>query len=125
MEDTYGSLIISSTRAALFTIRPITGLISQKGIAPFSKSFDTAGPIARGVGDLANLLDVLVDPARKTSIQKYLQSLPEKWSEFKVGVLDSDVWYFDRDLQRSVASATKQITIETRRAYQRIKRLLK
>lgn len=85
------------------------GLVSQKGIISFSKLCDTAGPIAKSVGYLENLVDVLVDPARKTSTQKYSQSLPGKWSELQVGVLDPDVWYFDRDLQKPVASATKQI----------------
>lgn len=85
------------------------GLVSLEGIIPVSKYFDTAGPMAKSVRDLANLLDVLVDPTRKKSTRKYAQSIPGKWSDLRVGVLDPDIWYFDVDLQRPVASATEQI----------------
>ncbi|MBW4489368.1 MAG: PEP-CTERM sorting domain-containing protein [Trichocoleus desertorum ATA4-8-CV12] len=46
-------------------LRPTTGLISRDGIAPKNLTFDTAGPMARTVTDMALLLNVIagVDPA--------------------------------------------------------------
>jgi amidase len=46
-------------------MRPTTGLISRDGIAPKNLNFDSAGPMARTVTDLAHLLSVIAgsDPA--------------------------------------------------------------
>ena len=43
-------------------IRPTTGLISRDGIAPKNLNFDTAGPMARTVTDVATMLNVLASP---------------------------------------------------------------
>lgn len=45
-------------------LRPTTGLISRDGIAPKNLTFDTAGPMARTVTDMALLLNVIagIDP---------------------------------------------------------------
>jgi len=40
-------------------LRPTTGLISRAGIAPKSLHFDTAGPMARTVTDVAYMLEVI------------------------------------------------------------------
>ena len=43
-------------------LRPTTGLISRDGIAPKNLTFDTAGPMARTVTDLALMLGVIAAP---------------------------------------------------------------
>ena len=43
-------------------LRPTTGLISRDGMAPRNLSFDTAGPMARTVTDLAVLFTALAGP---------------------------------------------------------------
>jgi amidase len=43
-------------------LRPTTGLISRDGIAPKNVTFDTAGPMARTVTDLAHLMNVIARP---------------------------------------------------------------
>ncbi len=43
-------------------LRPTTGLISRDGIAPKNLEFDTAGPMARTVTDVAQLLNVVAFP---------------------------------------------------------------
>ncbi len=43
-------------------LRPTTGVISRSGIAPKNLNFDTAGPLARTVTDVAILLSVLAGP---------------------------------------------------------------
>ncbi len=40
-------------------LRPTTGLISRTGIAPKNLEFDSAGPMARSVSDVAHMLGVL------------------------------------------------------------------
>jgi amidase len=43
-------------------IRPTTGLISRDGIAPKNLNFDSAGPMARTVTDVAHMLSVIAGP---------------------------------------------------------------
>ncbi len=43
-------------------LRPTTGLISRDGIAPKNLTFDTAGPMARTVTDVAKMLSVVAAP---------------------------------------------------------------
>ena len=43
-------------------LRPTTGLISRDGIAPKNLNFDTAGPMARTVTDMAMLLTAIAGP---------------------------------------------------------------
>lgn len=51
-----------ANRAALYTMKPSIGLVSQSGIVPVSDFCDAAGPMAMSVADLANTLDAIVDP---------------------------------------------------------------
>jgi amidase len=57
--ETDGSVTSPSADAALVGIKPTVGLISRSGIVPISHSQDTAGPMARTVGDAAILLGAL------------------------------------------------------------------
>ena len=59
-EDTGGSIRIPSSFNNLFGLRVTTGLISRHGFSPLVHFQDTPGPMARSVGDLARLLDVMV-----------------------------------------------------------------
>ncbi len=43
-------------------LRPTTGLVSRDGIAPKNLNFDTAGPMARTVADMAMLLTAIAGP---------------------------------------------------------------
>jgi len=62
--DTGGSVRGPSALNGIAGMRPTRGLLSRSGIIPLSLSFDTAGPMARSVTDLALALDVMhgVDP---------------------------------------------------------------
>jgi amidase len=63
--ETDGSIVCPSGVAALAGIKPTLGLVSRSGIVPIAHSQDTAGPMARTVGDAAALLTAIagVDPA--------------------------------------------------------------
>ena len=63
--DTGGSVRGPSTANGLAGLKPTHGLLSRNGIIPLALSFDTAGPLARSVHDVAAVLGVMtgVDPA--------------------------------------------------------------
>ncbi len=63
--DTGGSIRGPSTSNGIVGLKPTHGLLSRSGIIPLSLSFDTGGPMARSVTDVAVALGIMtgVDPA--------------------------------------------------------------
>ncbi len=63
--DTGGSVRGPSTSNGIVGLKPTHGLLSRDGIIPLALSFDTGGPMARSVSDIAVALGVMtgVDPA--------------------------------------------------------------
>jgi amidase len=63
--DTGGSIRGPSTSNGIVGLKPTHGLLSRSGIIPLSLSFDTGGPMARSVTDVAIALGIMtgVDPA--------------------------------------------------------------
>ena len=109
--DSCGSLMTPATRASLYAIRPTIGLVSLNGVIPISKAFDTVGPMAKCVKDLANLLDVLVGPGTVIGrdCNSYANTLPGSWRDLRIGVLDPEEWNFEKQLPRSIPEAKAQI----------------
>ena len=63
--DTGGSIRGPSSSNGIVGLKPTHGLLSRSGIIPLSLSFDTGGPMARSVADVAVALGVMtgVDPS--------------------------------------------------------------
>jgi amidase len=63
--DTGGSVRGPSAANGVVGLKPTHGLLSRGGIIPLALTFDTAGPMARNVSDVAAVLGVMtgVDPA--------------------------------------------------------------
>jgi amidase len=63
--DTGGSIRGPSTSNGIVGLKPTHGLLSRSGIIPLALSFDTGGPMARNVYDVAAALGIMtgVDPA--------------------------------------------------------------
>src|SRR5262249_8117288 len=63
--DTGGSIRGPSTSNGIVGLKPTHGLLSRTGIIPLALSFDTGGPMARSVYDVAAALGIMtgVDPA--------------------------------------------------------------
>ena len=63
--DTGGSIRGPATSNGIVGLKPTHGLLSRSGIIPLSLSFDTGGPMARSVTDVAIALGIMtgVDPA--------------------------------------------------------------
>lgn len=60
--DTGGSVRGPSTANGIAGLKPTLGLVSRDGIIPLALSFDTGGPMARSVYDVAAMLDVIAGP---------------------------------------------------------------
>src|SRR5215475_13755608 len=69
--DTSTSVRGPSSYTGIVGLRPTTGLISRAGIAPKNLNFDSAGPMARTVTDLALIMNVLAfrDPKDPKSVE--------------------------------------------------------
>jgi amidase len=70
--DTGGSIRGPSAATGVVGLKPTHGLLSRDGIVPLALTFDTGGPIARSVYDIALSLNVMTgvdsaDPATKKS----------------------------------------------------------
>ncbi len=70
--ETNGSIIGPASINGIVGLKPTVGLVSRSGVIPISITQDTAGPMGRGVADVAALLNALVapdpaDPAASTS----------------------------------------------------------
>lgn len=70
--ETSGSILNPSCQNSLVGIKPTVGLISRRGIIPIAHTQDTAGPMARTVGDASILLNALSgsdedDPVTRTN----------------------------------------------------------
>jgi amidase len=96
-------------QAALYTIIPTVGLVSQAGILPVSPLCDSAGSITKNTRDLADLLDILVD-SRKTKVPNGgYAAVTGKWDSIRIGVLDLERWLHGERAIKPVESAMEQL----------------
>jgi indoleacetamide hydrolase len=82
--DTGGSVRIPAALNGISGLRPTLGRYSQEGITPIAHTRDTAGPMAREVGDLI-LLDTVITGARDKVTAAPLRGL-------RVGVCRAYFW---------------------------------
>jgi amidase len=74
--DTGGSIRNPCSANGIAGLKPTRGLLSRAGVIPLGLSFDTSGPMARSITDVAIALGVMTgldpaDPATATSAGKY------------------------------------------------------
>ncbi|KAH7416717.1 amidase signature domain-containing protein [Cadophora sp. MPI-SDFR-AT-0126] len=117
--DTGGSLIIPSSRAALYALRPTMGLISQDGIIPISYDHDAAGPMAKSVLDIANMLDVLASLSGPGG-SLYAASLAGGFGSLKIGALPVKEWLFPEGVMSYDEDTTGQLISKIDAAYEKI-----
>ncbi|MFQ5741792.1 MAG: amidase [Acidobacteriota bacterium] len=60
--ETNGSIVCPSNACGIVGIKPTVGLVGRSGIVPISHTQDTAGPMARSVGDAALMLGAMTGP---------------------------------------------------------------
>ncbi|KAI1453883.1 putative glutamyl-tRNA amidotransferase subunit A [Annulohypoxylon moriforme] len=116
--ETDGSLICPAGRAALYTIKPSIGVVSQDGIVPISSNFDSAGPMSKTVYDLAVVLDVI---SERDASNSFTSNLGGTMEDFSVATLDPNIWKFPDTFMRPVPEAVKQTLHDISNAYQVVK----
>ena len=83
--ETAASLISPGSKAALYSVKPTIGLVSQNGIVLISSFCDTAEPRATSALDLANLLDVIVRSTKThTPGRGYASVLSRSWRTWRL-----------------------------------------
>lgn len=83
--DTGGSIRGPATANGLVALKPTLGLVSRTGIVPLALSFDTGGPLARSVTDLAIALGVMtgVDATDSATLASRGQALTDYTTHLK------------------------------------------
>jgi amidase len=81
--DTGGSIRGPATANGVVGLKPTMGLLSRDGIIPLALSFDTGGPLARSVSDIAVALDVLAGvDAADTVTQRSIGKAEREYTRF-------------------------------------------
>lgn len=100
--ETQGSISCPASHAALYAMKPSTGLLSRSGILPSSTTFDAPGILAKSTWDISNALDIAsgpddTDPATlMASLHRYgsfAQQPSSNWSDWRIGFADPD-WFW-------------------------------
>ncbi len=127
--DTGGSVRGPSTANGIAGLKPTLGLVSRDGIIPLALSFDTGGPMARSVYDVAAMLNVIagVDPADPATaaaagriVPDYTSALdPTALAGARIGVArqffggDPDVdWVMNAALESMVDAGATLVDVE-------------
>ena len=96
--DTGGSLRIPAAACGVCALRPAHGRVSAHGALPLAPSFDTTGPMARRMRDVALLLRLLAghDPRDPHSSQEPVPAYPDggrdDLSGVRIGLPDRLFW---------------------------------
>ncbi|KAH7303806.1 amidase signature domain-containing protein [Stachybotrys elegans] len=100
--DTEGSITNPGSRAALFALRPSTGITSRTGVVPISSSQDTTGPLAKSAWDIAALLEIMAvhdpddwyseaaEPFRHKNYTQFLD--PDGFKGLRIGIPRDPFW---------------------------------
>ena len=125
--DTGGSLRIPAAACGLSSLRPAHGRISAYGALPLAPSYDTTGPMARRMRDVALLLRLVAghDPRDPHSLDAPVPDYPdaprEDLRDVRIGLPTGDFWAGTdpsvaavcRDgLQRLVARGAELVEVE-------------
>jgi len=109
--DTAGSIRLPASFNGVAGLRPTVGRISGSGALPVSPPFDTLGPLARRVSDVARIFAAIAghDPADPISVDRpvpnFLATLNEPVAGLRIGVMRR--WFFD-DLDPDIAAAMER-----------------
>jgi len=114
--ETDGSILCPAAACGVVGLKPTVGLLSRTGIIPVASSQDTAGPMARSVADVAQLLDVLAagpldpdDPAmagRPDRLDSFVAALSGDLRGLRIGVVRDDGYFGYHPATDAVVEAT-------------------
>lgn len=115
-EDTGGSIRQPASFCGVVGLRPSYGRNSRYGIMPMASSFDTVGPIAKTVEDIALIMEEIagVDPKDATTVHvpvpKYSELINKKINELTIGVPKE---YFEVEGIDSEVAERTELAIES------------
>lgn len=115
--DTGGSIRQPASFCGIYGLKPTYGRVSRYGLTAFASSFDSIGPFAKNVEDLALTLQVLSgkdiydSTSANVEIQDYLSALSSSDTKLKIGIPKE---YFAEGLNHEVRAAI-QFQIENLR----------
>ncbi len=110
--DTGGSVRIPAALNGATGIRPTIGRVSNRGVFPVSWTFDTVGPMARSIEDVAAILQVLAgfDPGDPVSVdypsEDFEQALRGEVDGLRIGIPTN--FFFD-DVDPEVEAAVLRV----------------
>jgi aspartyl-tRNA(Asn)/glutamyl-tRNA(Gln) amidotransferase subunit A len=113
--DTGGSIRTPASFCGVVGLKPTYGRISRSGVIPLSWSLDHIGPMARTVGDVALLLEVMAGPDRRDPsaavqpVPNYSSALGTDLEGVRIGLPRS---YFFEEADPEIAGAVRA-AIET------------
>lgn len=81
-----GSIVQPAIRAALYSIKGTIGDVSMVGTQSGGQFNDSAGPLAKSVGDCAAVMEILL-PGRD-----FHSHLGKSWAGIAIASLDYDTW---------------------------------
>lgn len=125
-EDTGGSVRYPASFCGLSGLRVSYGRNSRFGAMPMASSFDTIGPLAKNVADLALLLENMagVDPLDPTTatapVPKYTTEIKKSIKGLKIGVPKE---YFSADLDSRIAEKIQVAIKELEKAGAHVKEI--
>jgi aspartyl-tRNA(Asn)/glutamyl-tRNA(Gln) amidotransferase subunit A len=112
--DTGGSIRQPAAFCGIYGLKPTYGLVSRFGLTAFASSFDSIGPFAKNIDDLALVLSVIAgyDSNDSTSANVSVPSFNKELDssrKFKIGLPKE---YFGKGLNEEIRSAIeKQIEL--------------
>ncbi|QLE48032.1 amidase [Nostoc sp. C057] len=98
--DTGGSIRVPASWSGVVGLRPTYGLLSNEGIFPRARSFDTVGFLTNCVEDIAILLDAVLFPLSTNFKQLY--PLTTNINGLKLGIVNN---YTFRGIEPEIAKA--------------------
>ncbi len=114
--DTGGSVRLPASICGVSGLRPTVGRVPNHGATPVSATFDTIGPMARRVEDVARILAVIAGPDRRDPIsidqplENFLPGLGDGIARVRMGVPGN--FYFDDladDIAEPVMAAVREL----------------
>ena len=107
--DTGGSIRQPASFCGVYGLKPTYGRVSRYGLTAFASSFDSIGPFANNIYDIALLMEVISGKDDKDSTSSE-RSIPEyskfkkKFEKIKIGVPKE---YFGKGLDKQIGTSIK------------------
>jgi len=108
--DTGGSIRNPASHCGVVGMRPTYSRVSRYGLIDLAMSFDTIGPLAKNVSDVALMFNVIKGKDEKDSISRNLLKSSEKISKnLTIGILDLQGVKIDEKIRKIIYEKIKKV----------------